>query len=72
MIARAIDSLGAWLLSAIYVGWLKLEYRWHLADAYLARQRGENAIAADCDCRAYACQRELSILNLNRRYGAMK
>ena len=43
---------------------LKLEYAVHMVDAYLAKQRGEMAFAADCENRAREVERRLAVLTI--------
>jgi hypothetical protein len=49
--------------------WLNLEYRMHRVDEYLAAMRGDVMVAADCSARAGECQRQLTLMAINRRYG---
>ena len=44
--------------------WYKLEYAFHMVEAYLAEQRGQFNIAADSKCRAWECERQLARLEL--------
>lgn len=44
---------------------LQVEAAFHMVDAYLARNRGEHTLAADCESRAYECERRIVLLELN-------
>lgn len=43
---------------------LRFERAVHIADAYLAEQRGDMTFAADCKCRAWECDRMIVWLEL--------
>ena len=49
---------------------LRLECGFHRTDIYLAKLRGDHLFAADAECRADDCIRELALLDINRRYSA--
>ena len=44
---------------------LRIERAMHMADAYLADQRGDGMFRADCLSRAYECERRLAVLEIN-------
>jgi hypothetical protein len=39
-----------------------MEGYWHAVDAYLARQRGENLLAAEFDSASFEAQRKLQLM----------
>lgn len=46
---------------------LKMEYAFHMVDAYLYTNQGRMDLAADCKSRAYECERMLVWLRLQPR-----
>jgi hypothetical protein len=43
----------------------------HRVDEYLAAMRGDVMVAADCSARAGECQRRLTLMTINRRFGGI-
>lgn len=43
---------------------LRIEYAFHMSDAYLAEQRGDMLFAADCKSRAWEVERKLIVLGI--------
>lgn len=52
-------------MNAIRILWLRFQAAMHSVDAYLYRQQGRYIEAADAECRAYECERQISLLSIN-------
>jgi hypothetical protein len=48
---------------------LRIERAFLLADAYLADCRGDMLEVAECECRARDVERQIDVIDLNRRFG---
>lgn len=44
--------------------WYKMEYAFHMVEAYLASQRGDMVFRADCLSRAYEAERKLAVMEV--------
>lgn len=60
------------LINWCWTTWLGFEYRYAMVNAYLADCRGDKLARTQHQQQAWTAQRELSILRLNQRYGALR